>query len=97
MDAVRLHGMVIHLNSGLRVGDRTRTGDNQIHSLELGQRNPLHAATSAESPGRLDRALTTETGLAKDIDQDLSRIITAWPEVPEVIRKAILALVESGK
>jgi hypothetical protein len=32
-----------------------------------------------------------------EIDPILARIIDAWPELPEPIRKAMLALVESGK
>jgi hypothetical protein len=31
------------------------------------------------------------------LDPDLSRVAAAWPALPEPIRRAILALVESGR
>ena len=30
-------------------------------------------------------------------DRDLARIVDAWPSLPEPIRRAMLALVESGR
>jgi hypothetical protein len=37
--------------------------------------------------------------LARDsqIDPALARIVAAWPKMPEAIRKAMLALAESGQ
>jgi hypothetical protein len=31
----------------------------------------------------------------RPIDPDLARVVTAWPELPEAIRRAVLALVNS--
>jgi hypothetical protein len=31
-----------------------------------------------------------------EIDRDLARILDAWPSLPEAIRRAILALVETS-
>jgi hypothetical protein len=53
----------------------------------------LPATTSGQPPPRPDRALTKPA----ETDPGLGRIIDAWPTLPELIRKAMLALVESGK
>jgi hypothetical protein len=31
------------------------------------------------------------------MDPDLARVVDAWPLLPAVIRRAVLALIESGK
>src|SRR6516225_7207494 len=76
-----------------RVGDRTRTGDNQIHSLEPTQPNSLSGNSSEDAQKRLDRALTKETVASSEINPDLALIIDAWPQLPEAIRRAIMALI----
>jgi hypothetical protein len=37
-----------------------------------------------------------DTPEATPLDPDLARVAAVWPELPEPIRRAILALVESG-
>jgi len=76
-----------------RVGDRTRTGDNQIHSLNSTQPNSLSVNTSEDAPKRLDRALTKQTVESSKINPDLALIIEAWPQLHEAIRRAIMALI----
>ena len=34
---------------------------------------------------------------ARPTDADLTRVLDAWPQLPEPLRRAILALVESGR
>jgi hypothetical protein len=50
--------------------------------------------SSAEPPRAGDRALTKTNA---ENDTDLSRVLAAWPKLPEAIRKAMLALAESGQ
>jgi hypothetical protein len=38
-----------------------------------------------------------EASAGPPLDPDLSRVAGAWPALPELIRRAILALVESGR
>jgi len=76
-----------------RVGDRTRTGDNQIHSLES-------TAHKGQSDNDLQSEVQTACGSAcrsasesTKVDPDLSRVISAWPTLSKAIKAAILALV----
>jgi hypothetical protein len=43
------------------------------------------------APGPLAQTLARET----QIDPDLARVVTAWPDLPEAIRRAVLALATS--
>jgi len=56
-----------------------------------------HSVTSVDSEQgrgeRLDRALTQENAPAREINPDLALIIDAWPQLPEAIRRAIMALI----
>ncbi len=74
------------------VGDRTRTGDNQIHSLETPEHNPLADTTCAAEPLAPGRAIY-QTARP---DPDLARILDAWPDLSAPIRAAMLALVASA-
>jgi len=100
--AERQDGMAValdcdHLIAGeKRVGDRTRTGDNQIHSLASGRRKDIQDNTSSEEGTGRERALTKEAGPAVEIDVVLARVIEAWPKLSEPIRAAILALVKTA-
>jgi len=53
------------------------------------RRGPSQATTSSEPARRLDRALTSPG----DLDPDLAHVIDRWQDLPEAIRRAILALV----
>jgi hypothetical protein len=66
----------------------------QIHTLNTTERNPLPANTSDDSNRAGDRALTKP---APETDPDLTRVMDAWPGLPEPIRRAILALVDNGR
>ncbi len=54
---------------------------------------PDSETTCDNPPEPLAQTLARET----QIDPDLARVIDAWPELPEAIRRAMLALVESGR
>jgi hypothetical protein len=62
--------------------------DKENQNTFLPQRNALPSATSDESTGRLDRALTKPL----ESDPDLARVVEAWPTLPDPIRRAMLAL-----
>jgi hypothetical protein len=54
----------------------------------------IHAKTAISADGgALSGALATES---RPIDPGLVRIVEAWPNLPEAIRKAMLALAGSG-
>jgi hypothetical protein len=90
------------------VGDRTRTGDNQIHSLKNTRRKGKSSKPLAESPSEpLAQTLARQSQeyaangpstspAAKPLDPDLARLVEAWPALPEAIRWAMLALVASA-
>jgi hypothetical protein len=50
-------------------------------------------AVKATPPEPLAYSLARES----EIDNALARIIDAWPTLPEAIRRAMLALAESGR
>jgi hypothetical protein len=89
----------------MRVGDRTRTGDNQIHSPELPaekaeENRGLPAAPPTLAPGLAPAAQNRAAGTCPEAapsDPDLARVAAAWPHLLPAIRKAILGLVESGQ
>jgi hypothetical protein len=72
----------------LRVGDRTRTGDNQIHSEAAADAKPF----PANGLGQADPALTPHL----HTDPGLARVIAAWEHLAPAIRAAVLALVNAG-
>jgi hypothetical protein len=75
------------------VGDRTRTGDNQIHSLTLTGHKPVAPqGTCGEDAPPVARQLHTEA----ETDPDLAQLIDAWSGLPPHIKAAILALVKSA-
>ena len=41
-------------------------------------------------------ALTRPLPNGAEADPDLSRVVAAWPELPEAIRRAVLALIGSA-
>jgi hypothetical protein len=73
------------------VGEGTRILDIQIHSVEDGSRNPLPINTSGEVASAFARRFAQGGS-----DTDLARLLDAWPKLPLLIRRAILALVESA-
>jgi hypothetical protein len=56
----------------------------------------LPASTSGEPPARLAPQLAPAPA-ASPVDPDLVRVVDAWPSLPEPIRRAVLALVESSR
>jgi hypothetical protein len=52
--------------------------------------------TCGESTLRPDRALTISGAPAPDADAGLARIVATWPTLPESIRRAVLALIETA-
>jgi hypothetical protein len=83
-----------------RVEGRTRTGDNQIHSLENTRRKNMASKNVTESPPAPLAQQSPEDPSASlpaaPIDPDLARIVMAWPDLPEPIRRAMLAMVASS-
>ena len=91
-----------------RVGDRTRTGDNQIHSLENTRRKakagrqvttsspePLAYSLARQSPEYRPEGPAASLP-AQPLDPDLASVVHAWPDLPEPIRAAMLAMVGSA-
>jgi hypothetical protein len=74
-----------------RVGDRTRTGNNQIHSADNPPQNVRSANDLQRQAPAFTRPLHTDAETAPD--SDLARVIAAWPNTPAHIRAAILALI----
>jgi hypothetical protein len=52
--------------------------------------------TSGKTAGAIVRALGKPATEAEPLDPALARILDAWPALPEAIRRAMLALVESA-
>jgi hypothetical protein len=82
------------------VGDRTRTGDIQIHSQRGARPNSLQDNTSGDGSAPLTAPLTgTGENLCESLratDPDLARVVSAWADLPEVIHRAVLALIDSA-
>jgi hypothetical protein len=87
-----------------RVGEGTRTPDIQIHSVKPDERKPLAANTSGESPARVARRVAQKDpkpnldfpSTLPVPDPDLTRILDAWPALPQHIKAAVLALVQTS-
>jgi hypothetical protein len=54
------------------------------------------AGVASKPPLRLARALAQESQ-NRPFDAALARVVSAWPTLPEAIRKAMLTLAESGE
>jgi hypothetical protein len=75
-----------------RSPSRTRTYNKPANSRNENERKDNQDNTHGES--RADVAL----GVAQNpSDPDLACVVAAWPELPEAIRRAVLALVWSAK
>jgi hypothetical protein len=90
-----------------RVGDRTRTGDMLIHSQgsdttspepdpasDKGLRTNQSPPMDRLAPGL--RIFPTGQVQPPPADPDLARVITAWPSLPEPIRRAVLLMIQSA-
>jgi hypothetical protein len=81
------------------VGDRTRTGDIQIHSLPESGPNSVPDKRSEHGGAPLTGPLTGTAANACDsvraTDPELARVVEAWPHLPAHIQAAVLALVKS--
>lgn len=79
--------LLVHASAG--GGTRTRTGVTSRGILNPKQdaKNPVLEANSQESAAHMQRA-----GL---FPPDLATVIDAWPELPENVRAAILALIST--
>lgn len=53
------------------------------------------AASSERDPSRIPRPDYAQCRTA-DLSPELARVVKAWPELPEAIRAAIMALVQSA-
>jgi hypothetical protein len=72
-------------------------GMADLQSAAVALQASTASATSGEGIRRLDRASTKLFLESGPPDHDLARILAAWPGLPPAIRRAILALVGSGK
>lgn len=71
--------------------------------LQSGERSPQLAAPPDTSGGSTAPLTALLTGTAdsgcervREVDPDLARVLDAWPGLPEYIKAAVLALVESA-
>ena len=67
--------------------------DKENQKTKESERISKPVNTSGETEPRRLCASTTKVQSA--VDPDLARVVEAWPELPEVIRRAVLALVDS--
>jgi hypothetical protein len=75
-----------------RSPSRTRTYNKPVNSRNAAERKDNQDNTYIQSQD--DVAL----GVARfPIDADLARVVSAWPDLPEAIRRAVLALIGSTK
>jgi hypothetical protein len=58
---------------------------------------PVSRVRIGKREKRPDRALTKPNSQTPEIDPHLARLVAAWPTLPEHIRGAILALVDTAK
>ena len=72
---------------------RTRTWNKPVNSRKNTDRNPRQDNTSDEETAKLSAQLAHRV----PADPELARVIAAWPDLAPPIRRAILALVESGR
>jgi len=57
---------------------------------------PLNVATPSERRRpRLDQQSEETNAADLPADAELARVVAAWPELPELIRRAVLALIDS--
>jgi hypothetical protein len=82
---------------------RTRTWNKPVNSLNVQGHNPLSHKVSGNEPCGFARRFAQESkqapdspALAPSTDIDLVRIMDAWPTLPDLIRRAILALVSTA-
>jgi hypothetical protein len=81
------------LSAGLaRAGDRIRTGDVQLgNAVVASQKVPENTDISSA-----DDAACRPACRAEPEDADLRRVVAAWPDLPDAIRRAVLALIGSA-
>jgi hypothetical protein len=73
------------------VGDGTRTRDNQIHSLaDTTQKEP-----ESQQISHIEASACGPACGSKQEDPHLRRVVEMWPALPEAIRRAVLALVDT--
>jgi hypothetical protein len=58
---------------------------------------PIPQDTSVEKPAALAPELTPENPSTAISDTDLSRVVEAWGRLPEHIKAAVLALIETAR
>ena len=75
---------------------RTRTGDLSFTKAQAASAKPITkvvcgsaAATPSSSPGSRDEN--------RPLDDDLRRLIDAWPTLPDPVRAGIAAMVEAAR
>ena len=100
----RLSGRAVHCGQvrffqrqpafSVKAGDRSRTDDIQLGKLTTHPHNSLESPdmTGSADPPRSSHSSRNEKG---PIDDDLTRLIEAWPCLPSPIQAAILALLDS--
>jgi hypothetical protein len=77
---------------GLSEGDGTRTRNHRIDSpTEAHQKEPENTEISPVETSACRPACRTEPA-----DADLERVVAAWPDLPDAIRRAVLALIGSS-
>jgi hypothetical protein len=71
--------------SGWRSGRRT---------ILVGLETPAASGNSGNGLGESPLPGAAQSGA---VDADLARVVVAWPDLPDVIRRAMLALIASGR
>jgi len=74
------------------VGEGTRTPDNQIHSAAVPSQKELENTEISSA----DDAACCPACRTEPEDADLARVVAAWPDLPEAIRRAVLALLDAA-
>ncbi len=75
-----------------RAGDGARTHDSHVGNAEIAGAE----AKPVNDLRQTDPALTHPLHTAAPTDPDLARVVEAWSDLPEPIRRAVLALIGSA-
>lgn len=84
----------VHQSVGATCGKRPRGGTVYTRDLKSRTQSPQHTSQQSTS-GDTNTSLAHQ--LAQNIrnDADLQRLIAAWPALPDVIKRAMLALIDA--
>jgi hypothetical protein len=81
------------LTNAISTGEATRTPDLRIMRPQASCRKPSPDKTLRDSTPPVGHHLAIDTC---QTDSDLTRIVDAWPSLPESVRESILLLIKAA-